>query len=475
MSTIRFPVAAGAAHVEADMLANGRVPYDLAPEGFWHTEIRASHFAAATQTLTITIPSAGLVDGEVRLRLVGTDTAGDAVDVTATGVFDTDEDGTAAALEAAIGTLRGTTLATVVDDESVTDNVVTVELLAGTSITATLTYVVAPLWEAAWSGTFQDDVAYGIQITEEGEDSVDTYVTRTSGTPADASAMAVAMEAALEAAAGLSSILDSADDTTGTNAIQFVAGVTIDTVEAHYVGDRRQTFTNTVGGTAAAGDYVLGFIHPSLPNVDGEHQVNVTFTRTSETNDQIAAGFEAAIEAEILLADLIASADDSSNVNTIIAAAGVTGLQVVNVADPGTGTLTVAETTPTITITDESPAGPTVTLTSRFTLDLATHDPGNEIPVRVAHFGGYFDVKTAFAAGTLYLDRGTGTIATDYIATADATSATAQGTASTSEAHYGVMATNTARVHLIGATAPPTAGRCHVLLVLAPLPEDLTA
>jgi hypothetical protein len=344
------------------------------PAFFWVCPITYETLrgTAATHTITLTIPASGLVDGTVSLRLVGTDTAGAAVDVTASADFDTDEDGTAAALEAVIETLRGTTLATVVSGETVTDNVITVEILAGALVTPTFTYTPAPLYEAVWSGTLQDNVSYGVRITEDGEDPVDTYVTRAGGSPANVAAMAVAMEAALEASALLTTILTSADDDgVDTNAIQFAAGVEIDDVEAVYVG-RVQTFEAVFGGTIVDGAYVLSFVHPSLPNVDGPNQVDITVTRAAGTpadEAALAVAMEAAVEASPLLAALIASADDDTvDTNDIVAASGVEGLEITGTA-PGTATLVVTETTPEITVTDETPAGPTLVLANTIVVD----------------------------------------------------------------------------------------------------------
>lgn len=112
-------------------------------------------------------------------------------------------------------------------------------------------------------------------------------------------------------------------------------------------------YSLTFAGTATNGNYDLVVDHPSLRAGGVATPTTARVTRaagTPSTNADLAAAMETEIETNEVatLGSLIVSANDTSNVNTLVTARGVHDLTLTTAA-PAPGTLTVTDALPSLT------------------------------------------------------------------------------------------------------------------------------
>lgn len=453
---------------------SGRLwPWDWTPEFCWECRIDAADLrgSAATQRTTITIPSTDFVSGRLTVTFSGGGLSSP-VSVTADASVLEDQNDLGDSLEAAITTAIGTTLAGVVDsvNNAAAANAVVVVFERGIgAVTVAASFEPAQVTEVQFGGTVIDG-AYRLRF-ECDDPNADTTatVTRAAGTPANVAAMAVEMETAAEAliAGDLADILVSADDDgVDTNVLQFEPGVEV-TVTATPAPGTSLTF----GGTATDGAYVTTVTHSSIPGGSAA----VTTTRvggTPATNANLAAQHEADLEADPRLASLIASADDTGAVNTVLGFAGVTGM-TFSTSAPDPGTLTSAP--PTMTVTDATPAGPTVTVSHSVVLDLNSLGARGRFPHHVMRDVVALEVDVAFGVGrTITVGQGDGEatlLGSAAAVTLNSTGRTlALATATHYRTRYQATMVPTATI-VLGSSLTVSTGRAYVQIDYAPHPS----
>jgi hypothetical protein len=373
-------------------------PWDMASTHQWEARILARDLrgAASTQVTAITIPSSGFVSGRLTVTFSG-GLLGAPVNVTADATVAQDENDLGDALETAITTAIGTTLAgTVASVENTgASNAVNVTMVAGVGpVTVTAVFAPAQVLEVQFGGTLLNG-AYRSTISGGGLGSpVAVTTTRAAGTPANVAAMAVQHEADIEAlvATTLAGVVVSAnDDATDTNVVQFAPGIATASITTAVPPGTTLTF----GGTAMDGSYATTITHSSIP----AGSATVTTARAAgspATNSDLAAQHETDIEADPRISALIASADDTGATNAVLGFAGITGL-TFSTSAPAPGTLTSAP--PTMTVTDATPAGPTVTVTHSVHLNLGSLCPQGAFPAHVMRCEVALEVDTAFGVG----------------------------------------------------------------------------
>ncbi len=387
-------VGPGANRIVFQGRRSDRSAHQWSPEFWWSQSVKASDLNLATQTTTVTIPSSGFASSTIDLAFSGGPLASPvAVTQTASSSATNEQFAqiidNAVEAESALDDYVAATAAT---------NVVTLAFTAGQGlIEVTPTITMAQVLDLQFGGTLVDG-DYTATFTGGGLGApVVVTVTRAAGVPANVAAMAVAMETAIEALTGttLDGVVQSAnDDAVDTNVVRMdpnIAAVSIATTVPY------QTFTVTVGGTATDGTYSFRINHADLP---GGYQT-VSFVRGGgETNTQIADGLEVDAEGNGALFAYIVSADNAAAVMTIVGTEGLTGLSISNETAPGSGTLVAAETSPTLTSTDDTPAAYTAAVSHGLAFDVNTVFSYNNVYAEVVRgwCGAY--VTTAFPSGS---------------------------------------------------------------------------
>ena len=375
-------------------LGTEKIPWVHTPRFGWACTIDYTDITgpAATQTITIVIGAGDFVTGRLVVAFAGGG-LGSPVSITADAPVGDDENDLGDTLTTAIDTAIATSLAGVVASVSnATANEVVVVLEQGIGfVTATPTFTPAQQTTVTWGGTLVDG-EYSVRI-ECDDPNADVTIDndRASGTPANVNAMAAAFETAAETliATTLAGVLVSADDSGAVNTLIFEPGV-----EATVTATVTNNTTHTYGGTTSDGDYVTRFDHADLPG----GSVTITVNRSgAETDTDLADDFEGQVEAHPLLQQYVQNANNTAGANIITTWPGTTGLNVVAVSDPGTGTLTVSD--PTVVVADATPAGPDVTATSSVTIDLNTIAGDEAFPLNVLRQWCLVHVTAAFGAG----------------------------------------------------------------------------
>jgi hypothetical protein len=372
-------------------------PWDMVSTHQWEARINARDLqgAASTQVTTIEIPSTGFVSGRLALTFSG-GLLGSPVTINSDAVVSDNEenlgDTVVSAITTAIGTTLASTVASVVNAPSA--NVVDVTMVQGVGpVTVTAVFTPAQVLEVQFGGTLLNG-AYRSTISGGGLGSpVAATTTRAAGTPANVAAMAVQHEADIEAlvATTLAGVVVSAnDDGVDTNVIQFAPGIATASIATAVPPGTTLTF----GGTATDGNYVFTVTHSSIPG--GSAAVTIPRAAGSPaTNSDLAADAETRIEADPRLPAIIESADDTGATNAVLGFAGITGL-TFSTSAPAPGTLTSAP--PTMTVTDTTPAGPTITVTHALNVALNSLCPQGAFPAHVMRCEVALEVDTAFGA-----------------------------------------------------------------------------
>jgi hypothetical protein len=275
----------GAAAIKLRALASGLSPHGWCPESWWSQRITAAQLVSlgtTTQISEITVSATGFTEGTISIAFSGSSFS----TVTLTGIVaETDEDATAANIEAAIETARATSLAAIVDDESVTANVVDVTFIDGIGwVDITVTFTPSQqTWDVVFAGTIGDG-NYDTTFDFDGYDPIVVRTTRSGGTPADEAALAAQHEADIEADSRLFGLIASADDdTVDTNAIVAEAGSPDLTITCSAPGSATLTPTETTGDTT------ITVVHNRDVSVD----LNVAFPNNAVWSevDRCWAGF----------------------------------------------------------------------------------------------------------------------------------------------------------------------------------------
>ena len=365
------------------------------PRHEWACKILASDLAgsSSTQMATVTIPAAGFVSGRLTLTFSGGGLASPVAVVADAAVGDANTD-LATAMGSALTTAISGDLSGVLSSATVDSNLIYLGFVQGIDmVSVTPTWRSAEVYEIEFVGTLIDS-DYTVTISGGGLGAPVAVTTqRSGGSPAAITDMIIQREADLEGEAGLSGVLVSADDDGATlNTLQFepdIADVTVTATE------NPLSIALQFGGTPTDGFYGTTFTHSSIPGGSA-----AVYTQRSggvpATNLALAQQHEADIEADLRLVGIIASAnDDGVDTNIVIAYAGVTGLTATTEA-PSPGTLT--RTALDQTVTDVTPAGPTVTVNYELTLDLNSLAAVGRFPQHVVRRCTSVRVTEAFGA-----------------------------------------------------------------------------
>lgn len=465
-------------------LAKGELwRWAFAPEFEWSVPITAAELSgpAATQLVTVTIPASGFVSGRLTLTFTGYGLSSPVDVVADAAVADANTD-LATTLEAAIATARGTTLAGVVADESVTTNVVAIQIVRGLSGTVTATWRSAQVITIGISGA---PVTGNLYTTISGGGLGAPVVVPTAVTAGQAlTSIIAARETSHEAliATTLAGVLVSADDNgVNLNTLQFEPDIT-DVVITTY--EDPSSWTVVFGGTPTDGNYTTTIEHSSLAG----GSVSVTTPRSGGSpaaNTDLAAQHETDLQAEPALYGLLSTAAASGTQNRLIFLPGVTEVSVSTSA-PSPGTLVASELMQAVN--DVTPAGPAIAVAYSVEIDLAsipaatlsgagayTQGARGGFPSHVDRGRASIDVVTAFGAGRT-LTLGDETEPAGLLGATPVDLNTAGRTlTSASEAEYRLRyeaAFAPLVTVVLGSSATVAAGRAVVGIVCSPVPFE---
>lgn len=476
MANVTLPAFIGT-RSEIHALERGQdaLPWQWTPELVWRCRVRATDVlgANASRSATITIPASGFVSGRLTMTFVASENNSLVSDVVLTAdaaVGDSEIDLGAAATTAIqdafdpAGDLEG--LGGVTDNA---DGTVQVDFIEGEHIDITLAFAPAQQTEIQLTGTLID-ADYHIELDGGGLGApVDSPTTRSGGSPANIAAMVVQIEADLEALipTTLAGVLVSADDDgSDTNLLIFEPGIPAVTFDAW---TDPQSIAIQFGGTATDGTYQSDVYHSSLPG----SFVPVPTVRTGgtpATNLDLAVQHEADIEAESALFTVVDSANnDTVDSDILIGQPGVRGISVVTSA-PSPGTLT--QTPLALTVTDVTPAGPSVSVSYSVAIDLNDLQPADAFPSDMLRGFPSLYVTEAFPASSTATLYDASPASDDVIAGAavDSTgwvgdTGTSLGDEDKTEGSWSPLLALS-----LGASAAPATGDLIVQVVMAPLP-----
>lgn len=355
-STFNLRPAPHGSRAEMSGLGGGRIRWTMTPELTWIARVRHTDLANADQVTTVTIPA--LTDSG---RLTGTFSRGGVVVAVAADLDDgDDQDGLATTFAAALeaeGAPFSSWLASATPGPG--SGQVTIEWATGIGLVSpAFVFQPAQILELVYDGG--ELVAGRYVFTFSGAalgGPVEVVLPWGGGTAAD---FGVALEAAIEGEAQLDGAVVSANDNgAGSCAVLFLPGLPSGAIAVE-VPAIAHSYVQTTGGVAADGDYVVTFLSELLPA-----PVPVTVTRVGgapATNANIAAAFEAAIEANPQLAPYVASADDTGAANEIETYPGVSFAFETSAPTGATlGVVDVSDPAPSYVSTSATPAAPTIT------------------------------------------------------------------------------------------------------------------